>query len=204
MEDEKCNISTCGNLKVLIVDDSGFSRTLISRELNEIGIENEQIQQSPSGADAISKIKSQEFDLFILDIIMEGIDGIGVLKEVKQYQPTAKVIMCSGSNSDEIIKAVIELGIDAFLVKPYQSETFKKALCRTLSTELECCKNITEHWNAKCHVCDCRMIEVNLINTMSFCCPNGCMTIGPLMNVLVSQSELDEDYKKAVEGRTKN
>lgn len=202
MENEKMSGSSCGNIRVLIVDDSGFSRSLINKELNEIGIGNDQIKQSPSGADAISKIKSESFDLFILDIIMAGIDGIGVLKEVKQNQPNAKVIMCSGSNSDEIIKEVVELGIDAFLVKPYQSETFKTALCRTVCIEMEECSNLT-FWEAKCHVCDSKMIEVNLINTVSFCCPNSCMTIGPLMNPLVSQSELDEDYKKAIERRNK-
>ena len=202
MENEKMSDSNCSNVRVLIVDDSGFSRNLINKELNEIGIENDQIKQSPNGADAISKIKSEPFDLFILDIIMAGIDGIGVLKEVKQNQPNAKVIMCSGSNSDEIIKEVVGLGIDAFLVKPYQSETFKTALCRTVCLEREECKNRI-FWEAKCHVCDAKMIEVNLINTVSFSCPNSCMTIGPLMNPLVSQTELDEDYKKAIERRNK-
>lgn len=203
MENEKMNGSSSENIRVLIVDDSGFSRNLISKELNQIGIENEQIKQSPSGADAISKIKAEQFDLFILDIIMAGIDGIAVLKEVKQQQPNSKVIMCSGSNSDEIIKEVVGLGIDAFLVKPYQSETFKTALCRTLCIAGEDCKNRI-FWQAKCHVCDSKMIEVNLINTVSFCCPNSCMTIGPLMNPLVSQSELDEDYQKALEKRNKS
>ena len=46
------------------------------------------------------------------------------------------------------------------------------------------------------------MIEVNLINTVQFYCPKGCMTIGPLMNPLVSQIELDEDYEKARQKRT--
>ena len=201
MENQKPNGSNYGSVQVLIVDDSGFSRNLINRELNEIGISNEQIQQSPSGADAISKIEFQQFDLFILDIIMAGIDGIGVLKEVRKQQPNAKVIMCSGSNSEEIINEVIALGIDAFLVKPYQSETFKKALHRILPNQLEYCKDNIDCWEAKCHVCDQKMVEVNLINTVSFCCPNGCMTIGPLVYALVSQSEFDEDYKKAIEKR---
>lgn len=188
-------------IQVLIVDDSGFSRSLLNKELNEMGIGNDQIEESPSGADALIKIKSKPFDLFILDIIMAGIDGIGVLREVRKSQPNAKVIMCSGSNSDEIINEVIELGIDAFLVKPYQSETFKKAVCRIAPTGVKCCSSITDYWQATCHICDRKMIEVNLINTVQFYCPKRCMTIGPLMNPLVSQRELDEDYEKAKQKR---
>lgn len=200
MENEKSSFDD--NIQILIVDDSGFSRSLINKELNSMGIRNDQIQQSPNGVDALIQIQAKQFDLFILDIIMEEIDGIAVLKSVKKNQPSAKVIMCSGSNSDGIIKEIIELGIDAFLVKPYQSEAFKKVICRILPTQVEVCSGIkNEYWEAKCHRCDCKMIEVDLINTVQFYCPNGCMTIGPLMNPLVSQRELDEDYEKARQKR---
>lgn len=197
----KKKYSSWEEIRVLLVDDSGFSRTLINRELTEMGIENCQIHQSGSGEDAVNKIKSQEYDLFVLDIIMEGIDGIDVLKEVKKQQPHAKVIMCSGSHSDEIIKELIGLQIDEFIVKPYKSQVFKKALCRTLGMELPCCQDMTDYLLIKCHVCDSRMIEVNLTNTVSFFCPNNCMTIGPLVNALATQTELDADYEKALKHR---
>lgn len=196
------NDISCDKMQVLIVDDSSFSRRMINKELNEIGISNEQIQQSGTGDDALSKIQGQQFDLFILDIIMVGIDGIAVLQEVKKKQPHAKVIMCSGSNSDEIITDLIDLGMDAFIVKPYESEVFKKAVCRTVGMRVaSCCSGNNDYWVAKCHKCDAKMIEMNLINTVSFFCPNKCMTIGPLMNVLVNQKELDEDYEQALKKR---
>jgi len=49
---------------------------------------------------------------------MTGMDGIAVLKVVKKKQPDGKVIMCSGSSSPELIKELIAIGIDAFIVKP--------------------------------------------------------------------------------------
>lgn len=198
---EQGNSKSCDKLQVLIVDDSGFSRRMINKELNAIGISDDQIQQSGTGDDAFGKIQVQQFDLFILDIIMDGIDGISVLKEVKKNQPNAKVIMCSGSNSDEIIADLIELGIDAFIVKPYESEVFKKAVCRTLAMQQACCCGVNDYWIAKCHKCDAKMIEMNLINTVSFFCPHKCMTIGPIMNVLVNQNELNEDYNMARQKR---
>jgi|GEM_PF-831249 len=197
----KQNNGICENIQVLIVDDSSFSRCLIKKELNEIGIKNHQIQQSGNGADAVSKIKLQQFDLFILDVVMEGIDGISVLKEVKKNQHNAKIIMCSSSNSDELIKELINLGIDVFVGKPYKSETFKMTVCRTLHMQLEYYNSMNDYWVAKCHICDRKMIGVNLINTVGFFCPNNCMKIGPLANALVTQNELDKDYEKAIKNR---
>jgi two-component system chemotaxis response regulator CheY len=188
-------------IQILIVDDSGFSRLLINKEIMEMGIENCLIQQSGSGADAFRKIKSQPFDLFILDIVMEGIDGIDVLKEVRKNQPTAKVIMCSGTHSDEIIKELIELGIDEFIVKPYKSEVFKKAVCRTLGIQMECCNETVDELKVKCHICDSKMIELSLTNTVSFFCPRNCMTIGPLVYALANQEELTRDYEIAMKNR---
>lgn len=201
MENEKCELD--GGIQVLIVDDSNFSRCLINKELNQIGIKDHQIQQSCSGADALSKIESQQFGLFVLDIVMEGIDGISVLKEAKNFQPNAKVIMCSSTNSDEVIKDLIELGIDAFIVKPYKTEAFKKAVCRTLRIQPEGCNSMSDYLVTQCHICDHRMIEVDWINTVGFFCPNNCMKIGPLPTILVTQTELDEDYAKAMQKRNK-
>jgi len=200
--EEQSTVSSNKNINILVVDDSSFSRRMIIKELTEIGFSNQHIMQSDSGKDALEKLQSQQFDLFILDIVMVEIDGIAVLKEVKKNQPNAKVIMCSGSNSIELIKDLIDLGIDAFIVKPYKSEDFKRAVCRSLPT-LEHSNNTNNYLVAKCHICNHEMIEVNLINTLIFYCPNNCMQIGPLANALVTQQELDKDYEDAVRGRKK-
>ncbi|WP_346352965.1 response regulator [Azotosporobacter soli] len=186
-------METQSGIKVLVVDDSGFSRTLIGKELNRAGIENQQIKQAASGEEAVVQMQTTRFELFILDIIMTGIDGIAVLKEVKKTQPDAKIIMCSGTNSEDVIKEIVRLGIDAFIVKPYRSETFDKVLRRILDLPRE----VSGEWSAKCHVCDAKMVEVDSIDMVSFFCPQTCMKIGPLSNVLVTQAELDQDYAAA-------
>ncbi|MDR3566068.1 MAG: response regulator [Negativicutes bacterium] len=182
-------------MQILIVDDSNFALNTIHNELTAMGIEESQIEQAKSGAAALRLIETRSYDLFILDIVMPGIDGIAVLKEVKRIQPGAKIIMCSGTSSEEIIRQLIGLGINAFLVKPFQAEDFVTAVFRNISIPN---KNIEKDiLRARCHVCDSEMIEVDLVNTISFYCSNQCMQIGPLVKVLITQEELDHDYESA-------
>lgn len=75
---------------------------------------------------ALEKIKEKTFDLFIIDIIMDDVDGIAVLKEVKRTQPAAKIIMCSSRNAEDAIQESVCIGIDAFIVKSHTSKIFQK------------------------------------------------------------------------------
>jgi YesN/AraC family two-component response regulator len=188
------------NIQILIVDDSGFSRNMMQKTLNALGIQSSQIQQASDGEDALRKMEAQPFELFILDIVMTGMDGIAVLKVVKNKQPDGKVIMCSGSSSPELIKELITIGIDAFIVKPYKEEDFIRAVCSNLPQVMQG-QNKIEPLNVRCHVCDRKMIEVNAITTVSFFCPNNCMQIGPTVYALSSQEQIDEDYNKARQAR---
>jgi two-component system, chemotaxis family, chemotaxis protein CheY len=192
---EKRMVSDYKKAKVLIVDDSSFSRGLIQKTLHELGIANPQIEQAGSGEEAIDKMKETKFELFVLDIVMSGIDGIAVLREVRKTQPAAKVIMCSGSNANEMVDELIELGIDAFISKPFKATIFKNAFYRAFGIAKE--EGMPDYWLAKCHKCDRQMIEVNSIHTIDFVCPNRCMKIGPLPAALIRQEELDDDYEKA-------
>ena len=183
-------------LQVLIVDDSGFSRNMMTKALLELGFESSQIRQASSGDEALVTMESKRFDLFFLDIVMSGIDGIAVLKEVKKQQPAAKVIMCSGSSSPDLIKDLIAMGIDGFVVKPFKVEDFVRAVCSNISLTSDLSQG-AECLQVKCHRCDRKMIEVNSINTVSFYCPSNCMQIGPVVYALLSQQQLDEDYARA-------
>ena len=186
--------------QILIVDDSGFSRAMMVRELTGLGVDADQIQQAGSGAEALAKLAEQPFDLFILDIVMTGIDGIAVLKEAKQRQPNAKIVMCSGSSAPELVKESVSLGIDGFIVKPYKAEDFIRVICGTLPG-LSVKGGTCEPLYVKCHVCDRKMIEVNSLNTVSFYCPVGCMQIGPVVYALATQQHFDEDYARVRLGK---
>lgn len=114
--------------KLLIVDDERqFVQTLSERlRLREIGS-----VVAYDGESALSMIKEEEPDVMILDLKMPGIDGIEVLKRVKQTNPAIEVIILTGQGSEADKDLCMQLGAFAYLQKPVDvallSDTIKKA-----------------------------------------------------------------------------
>jgi len=114
--------------KLLLVDDERkFAQTLSERlRLREIGS-----VVAYDGESALDMIKEEEPDVMILDLKMPGIDGIEVLKRVKQTNPLIEVIILTGHGSEADKELCMQLGAFAYLEKPVDvnilSETIKKA-----------------------------------------------------------------------------
>jgi len=114
--------------KLLIVDDERqFVRTLSERlRLREIGS-----VIAYDGETALDMIKEEEPEVMILDLKMPGIDGLEVLKRVKQTNPLIEVIILTGHGSEADKELCMELGAFAYLEKPVDvsvlSETIQKA-----------------------------------------------------------------------------
>ena len=114
--------------KLLLVDDERqFAQTLSDRlRLREIGS-----VVAYDGESALEMIKEEEPDVMILDLKMPGIDGIEVLKRVKQTKPHIEIIILTGQGSEADKELCMELGAFAYLEKPVDvvvlSETIKQA-----------------------------------------------------------------------------
>lgn len=79
--------------KVLIVDDAAFMRMMIKDILVKNGFDV--VGEAENGAQAVEKFKETSPDLVTMDITMPEMDGITALKEIKQIDASAKIIMCS-------------------------------------------------------------------------------------------------------------
>jgi two-component system, chemotaxis family, chemotaxis protein CheY len=121
-------------LHVLVLDDSDIMRDILVKQLLAVGVEKSQISEARNGAEALRKLNSDTFSFLLLDIVMDGIDGISVLKEAKKIQPEAKIVMCSTFSQSETVKELINMGIDDFIVKPFSEARIKETLLRVLST----------------------------------------------------------------------
>ena len=114
--------------KLLLVDDERkFAQTLSERlSLRDIGS-----LVAYDGESALNLIKEEEPEVMILDLKMPGIDGIEVLKRVKQTNPQIEVIILTGHGSEADKELCMKLGAFAYLEKPVDvnvlSETIKKA-----------------------------------------------------------------------------
>ncbi|MEW6067444.1 MAG: response regulator [Nitrospirota bacterium] len=122
----KCDLEMPSKL-LLVDDERQFAQTLSDRlRLREIGS-----VIAYDGESALDMIREEEPDVMILDLKMPGIDGIEVLKQVKQTNPLVEVIILTGHGSEADKELCMKLGAFAYLEKPVDvnllSETIKKA-----------------------------------------------------------------------------
>lgn len=102
-------------MRILIVDDDKIALDLLENALNKVGYE---ITTAESGDEAVDKLKFGNYDLLITDLVMEGLDGIGVLKEAKKIDPEISVIVLTGHGNLESAIDALRLSADDYLLKP--------------------------------------------------------------------------------------
>ena len=105
--------------KILVIDDEAGIRSSLKGILEDEGYS---IKTARNGEDALHFIKSNNFDLILLDIWLPEMDGIEVLKEIKKMDANAQVVMISGHGSIETAVQAIKLGAYDFLEKPLSLE----------------------------------------------------------------------------------
>lgn len=102
--------------KILIVDDEESIVTLLKYNIEQAGYETE---VAYTGTDALDKASNTTFDLIILDVMLPGIDGMEVCKQLRQKQVDTPVLMLTAKD-DEFDKVLgLELGADDYLTKPF-------------------------------------------------------------------------------------
>ncbi|MBF9144005.1 response regulator [Hymenobacter sp. BT439] len=108
------------NKRILIVDDSFYMRTMLKNMLTDAGYEV--VGEAANGAQALEMAASTTPDLITLDVILPDNTGLDVLKNLRQIQPAAKVVMCSAVGQEVIVNEAIENGALAYIVKPFSEE----------------------------------------------------------------------------------
>lgn len=111
-----------GKNKILIVDDEIHILELLRYNLESNGFD---VIQAETGEEALNQIKDSELDAVVLDLMLPGIDGIEVLRQIRQSDtPDLPVIMLTAKNEE--IDAVIglEMGADDYIGKPFRTREF--------------------------------------------------------------------------------
>jgi two-component system chemotaxis response regulator CheY len=116
--------------KVLIVDDAAFMRMMIKEILTKNGYSV--VGEASDGVQAVEKYKELGPDLVTMDITMPEMDGITALKEIKKFDPNARVIMCSAMGQQAMVIDAIQAGAKDFIVKPFQADRVIEAIKKTL------------------------------------------------------------------------
>ena len=101
--------------RVLVVDDDEIVRRSYQRSLATVACDVETVA---CGEDALKAVAQHPYDVLLLDLRMPGMDGISVLKAVKQVAPDSEVIVITGYPTLETAKEAVQLGADDYLAKP--------------------------------------------------------------------------------------
>ena len=116
--------------RILVIEDDQGQREICLALLTQLGYSAE---TSASGEHAVELLKEQDFDLLLLDMILEGgIQGNEAYKQIKQFKPSQKAIIVSGFSKTENVKEALALGADAFLRKPYSINELSEAISKCL------------------------------------------------------------------------
>ena len=106
-------------IRLLLVDDEKDFVNILSKRIKRRNID---VAKAFSGTEAIQALRGQEFDVAVLDLKMEDMDGIEVLKMFKIMDPHLAVIMLTGHGSAEAAEQGIKLGAFDYLTKPCEPE----------------------------------------------------------------------------------
>lgn len=103
--------------KILIVDDDKSVRDFLKRFLKQKGYTN--VQAVDDGYKALKLIEQDKINLVFLDIRMPRMDGIEVLRKIKEIDKDTGVIMITGFPDEKIGKQALELGAHDYIMKPF-------------------------------------------------------------------------------------
>ncbi|MFZ0451704.1 MAG: response regulator [Desulfatiglandaceae bacterium] len=106
-------------IRLLLVDDEKGFVDIISKRMSRRNIE---VTKALNGTEGIRALRGQDFDVAVLDLKMEDMDGIEVLKIFKRIVPEMPVIMLTGHGSEQAAREGIQFGAFDYLTKPCELE----------------------------------------------------------------------------------
>ena len=112
-------------LKVLIVDDEVVFCENMAKLLNTRGY---QVKTVNEGEEAISVLKKEVYDVVVLDLKMPGMNGIDVLKKIKELGVSSQVIMLTGHGGVDTAMEAVKLGAFDYIPKPCEVDELSEMI----------------------------------------------------------------------------
>lgn len=126
---------------ILLVDDANIMRIVIKGVLKDVlGIGPEYIVECSTGGAAVKVYKEMQPHVVFLDMYMPDMNGVEVVKEIKQQDPDCYIIMCTSANKKAMVVECIRAGAKDYIVKPPTSEKLVRALekyCNTVRSSAQ-------------------------------------------------------------------
>src|SRR3989338_2960832 len=117
--------------KILVVDDEPEIGWAFAKVLGEEGL---QILTAKNGKEALAKVEREQPDVVFLDVKLPGMDGIAILRKIKEARHDQLVIMLTGHEDVKTAVEAMKLGAYDYLIKPLPNERLKIIVQHALET----------------------------------------------------------------------
>ncbi len=115
-------------MNVLVVDDEAFQRELLVRAVEGF---NHRVAQAKDAAEALEKMKSERYDLYLMDVYLPDMSALELIPVMRALRPGARIAVMTGQSSRELERRLRELGIISYLARPYQQVDLRNLLAHT-------------------------------------------------------------------------
>ncbi len=115
--------------RILVVDDEKFFQELFREVLGAAG---HQTRTAASGDEALKLLAEEHFDLLVTDVVMPGLDGIGLVKEAKKRDPEIEAVAVTGHDDVRLAVQAMKVGCADFLTKPVDRDELVQVADRAL------------------------------------------------------------------------
>lgn len=118
--------------RILLVDDSLVIRLILTRILKPAGYKI--LGEAGDGQEALAKYKELQPDLVIMDLTMPLMMGIEAVQAIRDYDPEARIVMCSALGQKSLILEAMEAGALDYITKPFTPQKVLSVVKAALST----------------------------------------------------------------------
>lgn len=118
-------------MKVMLVDDSRTIRNIQKNVLAQLG--HTDILEAGDGVEALAVLKQTRPDLMLVDWNMPNMDGMSLVKAVRETDKTLPIIMCTTEAEKTRVLEAIKAGVNNYIVKPFTAETMSEKIGQTLA-----------------------------------------------------------------------
>lgn len=122
---------TLSDCTILIIDDASAIRDYLRQTLQQLDIRR--VQEAATGEQGISLFKEQHHDVIFLDIELPDANGQTLLKEIKDIEEAAHVVMITAHNTVENVQQSIIAGASGFVAKPFAPQKIKNIIERCMA-----------------------------------------------------------------------
>ena len=118
-------------MRILLVDDSRTIRNIQKNVLKQLG--HEDVAEAEDGVQALARFGEQVPDLILVDWNMPNMDGITLIRKIRETNKTVPLIMCTTEAEKSRVLEAVKAGVNNYIVKPFTVESLGEKISQTMA-----------------------------------------------------------------------